>query len=40
VLDEDGMTSFRLDRSIKIDGLTQGLDAFAKELMRGWELVK
>jgi hydroxymethylbilane synthase len=40
VLDEDGMTSFRLDRSIKMEGLSQGLDAFAKELMGGWELVK
>jgi hydroxymethylbilane synthase len=40
VLDEEGTTSFRLDRLIEMDGLNQGLDAFAKELMYGWELVK
>jgi hydroxymethylbilane synthase len=40
VLDEDGTTSFRLDRLIEISRLADGLDAFAKELMFGWEMVK
>jgi hydroxymethylbilane synthase len=40
VLDDDGTTSFRLDRSIELDRLTDGLDALTKELMFGWEMVK
>jgi hydroxymethylbilane synthase len=40
VLDVDGMTSFRLDRTIDLEGLTAGLDAVSKEIVYAWELVK
>lgn len=40
VLDEEGITSFRLDRSIELERLREGLDAFCKELIYAWELVK
>ena len=40
VLDEEGTTSLRLDRSIELKHINEGLDAFAKELMYGWEMVK
>ena len=40
VLDEDGTTSFRLDRSIELESLREGLDSFSKELVYAWELVK
>jgi hydroxymethylbilane synthase len=40
VLDVEGTTSFRLDRSIDLDRLAEGLDAFAMELKYSWELVR
>ncbi|HEY3419576.1 MAG TPA: hydroxymethylbilane synthase [Methanomassiliicoccales archaeon] len=40
VMDSDGMTSFRLDRSIDIGSLDEGLDSVSKELLYAWELVK
>jgi hydroxymethylbilane synthase len=40
VLDVDGTTSFRLDRTIDLEGLTAGLDAVSKEIVYAWELVK
>jgi len=40
VLDVDGTTSFRLDRTIDLEGLTAGLDVVSKEIVYAWELVK
>ncbi len=40
VLDSDGMTSFRLDRSIDLEHLQERLDELSKELLYAWELVK
>ena len=39
VSDQDGSTSFRLDRNIGMDRLEEGLQQFAKELKYAWELV-
>jgi hydroxymethylbilane synthase len=39
VLDSDGMTSFRLDRSIEMEGLQEGLDYLTKELEYAWKVV-
>jgi hydroxymethylbilane synthase len=40
VLNDEGIESFRLVRSIAIDNLKEGLDALANELMFGWEMIK
>ncbi len=40
VLDDDGMTSFRLDRNIELVSLEDGLNSFAKELRYSWDLVR
>ncbi len=40
VLDDEGMTSFRLDRNIELGRLEDGLNEFAKDLKYSWELVR
>jgi hydroxymethylbilane synthase len=39
VMDNDGMTAFRLDRNIELSRLDEGLSAFVKEMKYVWDLV-
>jgi len=40
IMDDDGMTAFRLDRNIELDHLDEGLGAFAKEMRYVRDLVQ